>query len=264
MSLSNIDLNGYILSVTDSPVQPEFQPLLEDVCASLSQDDLGLDGIYLYGSVARADATLGVSDLDLTLVLREPPTAPLLERLEAIRQALEQRHPEVIKVDFDIGSRAQVLAPENTHSWGFWLKHHCRCLWGNDLSQQFERFRPSREIAVALNADFEQVLAGYLARIAQADAEPQRLRLQREASRKVVRATHVLRSEEATTWPQTLEEHVALFVRCYPTMITQVAFFLFEARNPEAQGDNFTTRLQTFMAWMALQHTAAIAAQVST
>jgi predicted nucleotidyltransferase len=250
---SGIDLDGYILSIPHGPLQPEFQPLLEDACASLSQEDLGLDGIYLYGSVARADATPGVCDLDLTLVLHEPPTAALLTRLEAIRQALEQRHPEVIKVDFDIGSREQVLATENQHSWGFWLKHHCRCLWGTDLSLHFERFRPSREIAVALNADVEQVLTGYLTRIAQADTEQDRLRLQREAARKVVRATHVLRSEEATTWPQTLEEHVALFVRRYPTMITQVAFFLFEARNPEAQADTFTTRLQTFMGWMASQ-----------
>lgn len=250
---SGIDPDGYILSVPHNPMQPEFQALLEDVCASLSPDDLGLDSLYLYGSVARGDATPGVSDLDLTLVLREPPTAPLLARLEAIRRALEQRHPQVIKVDFDIGSRGQVLAADNSNSWGFWLKHHCRCLWGNDLSLHFERFRPSRDIAVALNADFEHVLAGYLTRIAQAATQQDRLRLQREASRKVVRATHALRSEDATTWPQTLEEHVALFVRRYPTMITQVAFFLFEARNPEAEVDNFTTRLQTFLGWMASQ-----------
>lgn len=250
---SGMDPDGYILSISQDPIQPEFQPLLEDVRASLSQEDLGLDGVYLYGSVARADATPGISDLDLTLVLREPPTAPRLARLEEIRRALEQRHSEVIKVDFDIGSRGNVLAPENLHRWGFWLKHHCRCLWGNDLSLHFERFRPSRDIAVALNADVEQVLAGYLTRIAQTDAEQDRLRLQREASRKIVRATHVLRSEDATTWPQTLEEHVALFVRRYPTMITQVAFFLFEARNPQSQVDNFTTRLQGFMEWMAAQ-----------
>ncbi|WP_460135843.1 nucleotidyltransferase domain-containing protein [Pseudomonas sp. S1_E04] len=252
-SSAGIDAEGFILTVADIPLQPEYLPLLADVRASLSRPALNLDSLYLYGSVARGDAIAGACDLDLTVVVREPPTADLLSRLETVRCALEQRHPEVTKVDFDIGSRVQVVAAENKNSWGFWLKHHCRCVWGNDLSLHLERFRPSREIAVAVNGEFEQVLAGYLKRIAHADTEQARLCLQREASRKLVRATHVLRSEEESAWPQTLEEYVEMFVRRYPAMVAQVAFFLFEARNPQAQVDNFTIRLHTFLGWMASQ-----------
>ncbi|WP_421534949.1 nucleotidyltransferase domain-containing protein [Pseudomonas marginalis] len=248
---AGIDADGFILTVPDTPVQLEYQPLLADVCASLSTDDLGLDGLYLYGSVARGDAIPGVSDLDLTLVLREPATAELLARLEAVRCALEQRHPLVTKVDFDIGHHAQVLATENRNGWGYWLKHQCRCLWGNDLSVHFERFRPSRDIALAVNGDFHAVLSAYLTRIASADTETQRLRLQREASRKLIRSTHVLLSEDASTWPRTLEEHVAMFVRGYPQRVSHLAFFLFEARNPGATMENFTTRLRAFLDWMA-------------
>lgn len=247
---TGLDAEGFILTAGQVPVQPAFQALLADVCGSLSLPSLGLDGIYLYGSVARGEATPGVSDLDLTLVLREPPTAQSVEQLEVLRLALERRHPEVIKIDFDIGSRAQVLSAEHRNSWGFWLKHHCRCLWGDDLSLQFERFRPCREIASAVNADFAEVLSAYLTRIAQAGTEQERLRLQREASRKLIRATHVLSAESAVTWPQTLEEYVALFVQRYPARVTHVAFFLFEARNPSAAGDPFCTRLQAFLDWM--------------
>lgn len=248
---TGLDADGFILTVADTPVQREYQPLLAEVCASLSTEDLGLDGIYLYGSVARGDATAGASDLDLTLVLREPATADLLARLEAVRCALEQRHPHVTKVDFDIGHRAQVLAAENRNRWGFWLKHQCRCVWGEDLSVHFERFRPSRDIALTVNGDFHTVLSTYLTRIACADTETQRLRLQREASRKLIRSTHILRSEEASTWPHTLEEHVAMFVRGYPQRVTHIAFFLFEARNPGATMENFITRLRAFLDWMA-------------
>ncbi|MBN2976913.1 DNA polymerase III subunit beta [Pseudomonas fluorescens] len=247
---TGLDADGFILTVSDRPVQRQYQPLLADVCASLPQAGIGLDGIYLYGSVARGDAVPGVSDLDLTLVLHEPATAQVLEQLEAIRHELEQRHPQVTKIDFDIGSRSQVLAAENRHSWGYWLKHHCRCIWGNDLSQHFERFRPSREIALAVNGDVEQVLAGYLARIARVDTEQVRLRLQREASRKLIRATHAVCLDDASSWPQTLEEHAAMFVRCYPAKVTQIAFFLFEARNPEAEAGHFSSRLQAFLSWM--------------
>lgn len=254
---TGVDAEGFILTVPHVPVQREFQPLLEAVCNVLSQPDLGVDGIYLYGSVARGDALPGVSDLDLTVVLGEPPTSAVLERLERVRCHLAVRYPQVTKVDFDIGSRAQVLAIENSNSWGFWLKHHCRCVWGNDLSAQFERFRPSQEIAQAVNGDFETVLTAYLTRLAGADNEQERLRLQREASRKLIRSTQILCGEQAS-WPQTLEEHVALFVQGYPTRVTQVAFFLFEARNPSADRERFAARLQDFLGWMVSQrsHTA--------
>lgn len=248
---TGVDADGYVLSVGDGPVQPEFQPLLEDVCLTLSPVELGVDGVYLYGSVARGDASPGISDLDLTLVLREPPDALLLERLEQTRLTLEQRHPEVTKIDFDIGHRAQVLAPEHKNRWGFWLKHHCRCVWGNDLAVHFERFRPSRDIALALNGDFAQVLATYRTRIERAATAPERLHLEREASRKLIRATSLLSlAQDASSWPHTLEEHVALFVQRYPAMRIQMAFFLFEARNPSAEREPFLARLDTFVAWM--------------
>ena len=250
-TVTGVDAQGCVLTLGNAAFQPEFEPLLADVIASLSQS--GLDGIYVYGSVARGEASPGESDLDLSLILLEPPDAQVLAHLETLRQALEQRHPAVTKIDFDIGHRAEVLAPENANKWGFWLKHHCRCVWGDDLSVQFERFRPSREIALALNADFEPVLSTYLARITRAATEAERLRLQREAARRVIRATHTLRADDASGWPHTLEEHVALFVQHYPSMRIQIAYFLFEARNPSAEREAFTTRLQALVTWMVSQ-----------
>lgn len=250
-TLTGVDAQGFVLTLDDAAFQPEFEPLLADVCASLSQS--GLDGIYVYGSVARGEASPGESDLDLSLVLLEPPDAQVLAHLETLRQALEQRHPVVTKIDFDIGHRDEVLAPENANKWGFWLKHHCRCVWGEDLSLRFARLQPSRAIALALNGDFEQVLSGYLTRIERAGSASERLRLQREAARKLIRATNTLRADNTPSWPHTLEEHVAAFIQHQPTMRIQIAYFLFEARNPSAEGEPFTTRLQAFIDWMVSQ-----------
>ncbi|MDN5484474.1 MAG: nucleotidyltransferase domain-containing protein, partial [Pseudomonas sp.] len=43
---AGIDADGYILTVVDGPIQPQFQPLLTDICATLSRPELGLHGIY--------------------------------------------------------------------------------------------------------------------------------------------------------------------------------------------------------------------------
>lgn len=246
-----IDADGYILTVPNVEVQPQFQDLLADVCMTLTRSEPLLDGIYLYGSVARGDAVPGVSDLDLTLILHSPPASQDLEMLESKRRTLESRHTEVIKIDFDIGSRSEVLAADNRLSWGYWLKHHCRCLWGNDLTRRFDRFKPSRDIAIAINGDFESVLTRYADLIDQAATPTQSLRLQREASRKLIRSTQVLRSEQELMWPQTLEEHVELFVQHYPCMRMQMFFFLSQARNPYAKPKEFTAHLRNFLIWMA-------------
>lgn len=236
------------------PLQHHFDALLQDVCASLStQAGSLLDSIYLYGSVARGDATPGVSDLDLSLVLRQPPTPPQGETLETLRQVLQARHQEVLKIDFDIGYRAQVLAPENLYSWGYWVKHECRCLWGNDLALHFAPFAPSRAIALAVNGDFAHVLEEYAQRLDDERDTATIVRLQREASRKLIRACNIVRQDGEACWPATLDEHAALLLRRYPAMQAHMAYFLAQARPGAAPASGFTPALRQFTQWLAQQ-----------
>ncbi|WP_099667889.1 nucleotidyltransferase domain-containing protein [Janthinobacterium sp. 13] len=236
------------------PLQHHFDALLQDVCASLAAHAGNLlDGIYLYGSIARGDATPGVSDLDLTLVLRQPPTPPQLETLEALRLALQARRREVLKIDFDIGHRAQVLAPEHLYSWGYWLKHQCRCLWGEDLAPHFAPFSPSRAIALAVNGDFARVLDDYARRLDDERDPAAIARLQREASRKLIRSCNLLRQDGDPGWPASLDEHAALLLRRYPAMQAQAAYFLAQARPGAAPASGFAPALRRFTQWLVQQ-----------
>ncbi|WP_434676568.1 nucleotidyltransferase domain-containing protein [Pseudomonas sp. D3-10] len=81
-----------------------------------------VDRIYLYGSVAGGTAKLGESDLDVTLLINGQPEF-YADQINFIKNQLQTRHPEITKVDFDIGSITEALAPENLLSWGYWLKH---------------------------------------------------------------------------------------------------------------------------------------------
>ncbi len=255
-TLPGVDEQGFILAVADAPWQPAFAPLLADVCRAFAAQQRLLDGIYAYGSIARGEARAGVSDLDLTVLLREPPTDAARERLDGIRRALEARHPEVVKIDVDIGNRAEALDPGQANRWGFWLRHHCRCLWGEDLSRRFGPFRPSRDIALAMNGDFDSVLSDYLARLRQAGTALRKLPLQRAASRKLLRATQVLQDGHSGEWPWSLDDHARLFLRRYPSMQGETAFFMAEALAPGAEYGEFTARLQAFRDWMVQRHRA--------
>lgn len=248
-----VDSEGFIATVPIRPVQPEFTALVEDVCSTLTHG-LGprVHSIYLYGSVANGHALPGISDLDITLVLLDTDVQ-VSERLAAIKADLQERHPEVTKIDFDTGHRDEVLAESNRFSWGYWLKHHCRCIWGDDLGTRFERFKPSRKIALAVNGDFETVLKRYLDTLAKETCPAQIRRLQREAARKLVRATNILRAEYEPGWPLTLEDHAEQFIRRAPHMQAQIGFFMAQARQPDATVASFAAKMQQFVDWMLAQ-----------
>lgn len=247
-----VDAEGFIRCPPRDPIGPEFLDLLKDVGATL-EARVGplLHSLYVYGSVATGQAKPFVSDLDLSVVLQRPATTPELATIESVRIALESRHPEVVKIDFDIGVLVEVLSPARELDWGYWLKHHCRCVLGEDLSEKFEPFRPSRAIAQALNGDFEVVLGKYAERIATLDEAVQSAKLQREAARKLVRSTNVLRSNEDQAWPGSLQAHHAAFRRRFPRMEEELEFFMREATDPTATREEFVRRLKGFTNWMS-------------
>lgn len=252
---TGVDAQGFITILPVHQVQPVFEALIDDVRTTLAQA-LGerLHSLYLYGSIANGTATPGVSDLDLSLVLQDND-AQTITRLAALKTVLQDRHTQVTKIDFDIGLYDEVLACENRLSWGYWLKHHCRCILGDDLSRHFEPFRPSRAIALAVNDDFHTVLTHYADRLAHETCPRQILCLQREAARKLLRATNILRTDDEPGWPLTLENHADLFSRRTPSMQKQIRFFLAQAQGKHVPAASFVVELRAFIHWLQTQTT---------
>lgn len=244
-----IDLQGRIGVVERRPFQNEYLPVLEDVRLSLGSQALPLiHSLYVYGSIADGRAVVGRSDLDLTLVLNDPPSDRDRNAIEGIGTKFEAAHPIVSKVDFDIGLLPDVLSDE---AWRYWLKHHCRCIAGQDLAEDIPLFRPSRTLALAVNGDFAEVLQHYHDALTRPQTEATCRRLVREASRKLIRSTNVLRKDADRDWPETLEEHLTRFQRLYPAQGDELRYFYEQALRPDASAESFAPRLQVFSGWLA-------------
>ena len=71
--------------------------------------------------------------------------------------------------------------------------------------------------------------------------------------REPIRSTNVLRSVEALSWPESLEDHVDHFLVTYPEMRPQITYFLFGEQMLGGDQDDFVERLRIFSAWMQLQ-----------
>ncbi|MFZ4214897.1 nucleotidyltransferase domain-containing protein [Pantoea endophytica] len=136
-------------------MQPQFSNVISAVAKALviSQAD-NIHSIYVYGSVAQGTAVATVSDLDITVIFSRESIRVGSPAMTEVITSLEEAHPIISKIDLDTGTLSTVMDPQQLNRWGYWLKHHCVCVYGEDLRERFAAFRPSKEIAIAVNGDF--------------------------------------------------------------------------------------------------------------
>jgi uncharacterized protein len=249
--MTGTDSSGFIVTAPCGSVQAEFEPVVDALITSLTLAFIHeLDGIYLYGSIARGNARPKDSDLDVTLIFKICLTNIQRQRVETLRVELQACHPEVTKVDFDIGLVSDVRNPENKYFWGYWIRHCCKCVWGSDLSPELPLLKPSRAIALAMTDDFPEVVEDYIAKIISQENRKNVLRLKREISRKLIRSTNVLREQNDSSWPITLEDNYEAFCKAYPNECNKLKYILDQARTPDSETGIFIQRIRSFSEWL--------------
>lgn len=246
-----VDKYGFITQPDFKGFQPAFSQLVADVVQTLTTTfpDL-IHSVYVYGSIIDATATERLSDLDLTVIYYLEPDADATAKIDVIKTVLEQDHPVVSKIDIDPGVLEEVMLPANGIRWGYWLKHQCVCVYGEDLRDRFEPFRPSRDIAIAVNGDFLEVLNGYVALMKSTLKPAQRHVLQRSAARKAIRSTNILREDNDQDWPVTLKELAEKFNDRYPALAEEMDYLLSISYRPRGDISVFTSRIITFTHWL--------------
>lgn len=209
-----LDKDGFIENLySPKNIAPEFQEVVTAVIDSLLSDlPNQIDGIYLYGSVPRGTAVVGRSDLDVSIVINTPIGKKEKRVFQRLSDWTPKAYSQVSKLDIDPGFLSEVLQSQEKFHWQFWLKHCCCCIWGNDLSIGFPRYKPSREIAQALNGD----LSTFLDQMSPAfktmtDADVAKL-----IGKKLVRAAYYFVAEKDGSWYTNLNQCTAVAKRYYP------------------------------------------------
>lgn len=78
---------------------------------------------------------------------------------------------------------------------------------------------------------------------------PDEKRLKREAARKLIRATNMLRAEGSAFWPTTLTDYAEQLLARYPAQQADMTYLLAHAVG-EANDAAFADRMMDFLAWM--------------
>ena len=131
-----------IPTVAAFPLQRAFIPLLEALTAGCYANSRHSSTAFTSTAASRVAKPFPACPIWTSRCCST--SQPIVRRYSALRrrQAFQLEQRIVSKVDFDIGSVDEALAPEHHDSWGFWLKHHCRCLWGEDRPPLFRCFSP--------------------------------------------------------------------------------------------------------------------------
>ncbi|MCG7497126.1 nucleotidyltransferase domain-containing protein [Vibrio sp. Of7-15] len=184
-----------------APFQPVFAPVIQDLIVNLrAAIGPSLHSIYLFGSVARREGKPGKSNLDVTFVSTVPLTSKQQTILNTIKWRFKSQYPQITGITFNVGETKEILSLESIFSWGFWLKHCCVCIYGDDLATRFGSFEPCWEIAKNLNMDIEEWLDAYRKKIVAAQTPEAQVPAQIVITKKLLRSCYSLVMHRDKSW----------------------------------------------------------------
>lgn len=166
-------------------VTPAFRPVVDAVRTRIveafgegapserpdAEGDFGTPGgsrlhsAYLYGSIPRGTATVGVSDLDVLVVLDREPTERDREDAARVGARLDAEFGQFDGAGILLQSADSVLSDLERHDLGFFVACLCTPLYGPDLGRQLPDYRPTSLLARETNGDLALFLERWSRRL---------------------------------------------------------------------------------------------------
>ncbi|WP_330438940.1 nucleotidyltransferase domain-containing protein [Micromonospora sp. NBC_00821] len=219
-----------------------------------SFDGALLHSAYLYGSIPRGTAVLGVSDLDLLLALRTEPTEADRAAATRIEQDLDRSFPQIDGVGVLLFSARTLLSELERHDLGFFVACLCTPLLGDDLADHLPRYRPTPLLARETNGDLSRALAGWRRQAAEATTDQQRKALSRVIARRVVRTGFTLIMPRWGGWTSDLTESADAFGLYYPERAEQMRRAAVIGRTPSPHPGVLRELIDDLGSWLAAEY----------
>ncbi|MCX5209556.1 nucleotidyltransferase domain-containing protein [Kitasatospora sp. NBC_00240] len=215
-----------------------------------------LHSAYLYGSVPRGTATPGVSDLDLLLALRRPPTAADRADATALAAGLDADHPVIDGAGILLFDVDTLLGELERHDLGWFVACLCTPLLGEDLAAGLPRYRPTSLLARETNGDLAGLLPRWREQLAAARTDAETRTLARAVGRRVVRTGLTLVMPRWGGWTSDLDISAEVFGRYYPERSGQLRLAADLARRPSADRAALTVLIDDLGPWLAAEYAA--------
>ena len=199
-----------------SSLQPVFGAVVDDVVHQFKHCFSGLHSLYIAGSVARLQAVPGKSDLNVTMVVSQPLTVSEQAVLNSIIGRIEHQSLQVTAINVTTLEKSEALDIATIFKWGFWFKHCCMCVYGDDLSSRFGCFEPSWDIGKSMNQDLVEQLNDYRRKIMATRVVSDYLSFCRELAKKMIWSCYSLVFHRSGKLALSIEQAAQQFLLYYP------------------------------------------------
>lgn len=212
-----LDSNGFILSdVSKDKIEDVYFPCIQKSIERLKHlFPETLHSVYVYGSVARGEAIIKISDLDLVAMFYTKFNSVKLAELKKLAKELSEKYHTLVRdVGIAIAYYDYTIDPSNYYENAF-LKELCVCVYGEDIGERFGPYKLTSEIAIRFNGDIDDVLNRTLKRLETASIEDFKTGTQNFA-RKLIRTYYSMVMVRSQIWTTRLHEQCEVFIRYFP------------------------------------------------
>lgn len=231
-------------------IQKAYQPILKDLISVFAREfTIELDSLYVYGSVAKGNAVVGQSDVDICVVFKHDIQS-LDQKIAEIKRSLIVRYPYIPKIDVDIGYLKDDLHEQNRNRWGAWLKFFCTNIYGRDLTHFFQEITIDREVIQAINQGYNDEIHTYFELLEIKDKpQAELLNLKKSLIKRMIRLLP-LTMRHIEEWPLALNDTIDQTVQVYPQQKDRLYFLLQELDKPTLTNVVSLNRLRETYVWI--------------
>lgn len=214
---AGLDENGFIISdVHQDKIAEVYLPVIKESISQLKAAfGKKLYSVYVYGSVARGDAVIRQSDLDLIALFKGSITQTEKEQIKEIATMLSNSYQTLVRdVGIALADYEYTLNPENLVESAF-LKELCVCVYGNDLVKEYGPYALTAELASRFNGDIKDVLIRTINRLDGASNQEFQM-ISKSFARKLIRTYYSMVMLRSQIWTTRLYEQADVFTSSFP------------------------------------------------
>lgn len=248
-----LDADGFIISdVGLDKIDQAYLLCIQDCAEKLATlFPHQLHSVYVYGSVARGEAVVIKSDLDLLVLFNETLTTEELTELKTLTSALSQDYQSLVRdVGIAVAYYDYVVDPENYDEQAF-IKELCVYIHGEDIRNRFGPYKLTSEIAIRFNGDIREVLARTIIRLGSASTDEHKIRVQGFA-RKLIRTYYSMVMARSQIWTTILNEQADVFLHYYPHKKSVIDTLLTWIEEPPTNRERALDLFQSEGEWASL------------
>ncbi|OOP67733.1 nucleotidyltransferase domain-containing protein [Heyndrickxia oleronia] len=212
-----LDPNGFIVSdVSRDKIDDAYITCIQESVERLKRlFHQQLHSVYVYGSVARGEAIVKKSDLDLIAMFETKLISVQLSELKQLAGELSQNYRSLVRdVGIAVADYDYTVDPTNYYENAF-LKELCVCVYGEDMGEKFGPYKLTSEIAIRFNGDIYEALNRALKKLGTSSKEDFRTITQAFA-RKLIRTYYSMVMVRSQIWTTRLHEQSEVFIHHFP------------------------------------------------